>query len=115
MEALISILTISLLFFFTHRLLRGRFYRKRNQSEKLTAVVVEYRREKIKSMRTNFSKLDYPYARILEEESDRLICLHHASSGGRHFEIGEEVEVFWYDGKLVYWYTYSSWFNHKEP
>ena len=72
---------------------------------RLKAVVIEYWNEK-SPMRNDFTKLAYPYVQI-KKDNPKLTRLKYADSVSKPFEIGAEVEVFWYEGILYYWHAYD--------
>jgi len=84
-----------------------RLIKKRNNSEKIEAEVVEYRREK-SSMRNDYTLLNYPYVKIKTENGESILTkLSHADNYSKPFEIGEKIPVFWYSDKLLYWNVYD--------
>lgn len=78
----------------------------RNNSKKISAVVVEYRREKA-PIRNDYSRLNYPYVRIETEQDCKIVKLRFADSFSKPFEIGEQIFVFWNGNDLLYWDAYE--------
>lgn len=115
MLAVIFFLFIMSLFWLVTAQSKISFLKVRDKSEKLTAVVVEYRKAKV-PIRNDYSKMDYPFVRILSEGApDELVQLRYASSWQKYFAIGEKVEVFWYLDRLCYWHAMDNGLNKYLP
>lgn len=82
------------------------FMRSRARAGKLRARVVEYRRDKV-PIRNDFTKIDYPYVILLSDNTRTALKLRYASSWKRDFDIGEEIDVFYHAGELLYWHAYD--------
>jgi hypothetical protein len=79
----------------------------RNSSKKISAEVVEYRKEK-GLMRNDYTLLNYPYVKIELDDGDYTIRkLRYANSSNKPFKIGEKIFVFWYVSHLLYWNAYD--------
>ena len=101
---IIAIIFVSIAILLLFKLIvRTNHLSARKNSKKLKATVIEYRKERIKAIRNDFTKIEYPYVKIKEDNNTKLICLRNASSSKRYYQIGEEVEVFWHDEKLLAW------------
>ena len=91
------------------------YLKLRNNSKKINAKVVEYRKEK-GPMRNDYTLLNYPYVRIdLEDGSYILQKLSYADNYSQPFQIGEEIPVFWNNEHLLYWNTYDKGFFKYFP
>lgn len=82
------------------------FLKTREGAKKLRAKVIEYRAQK-GPMRNDFTKLNYPFVNILSEDEQLLRKLRYANSTSKPFKIGEEIDVFFSGGDLLYWDTYN--------
>ncbi len=80
------------------------FYKIRSSSEILQAEVIEFRWEK-GPIRNDYTKLCYPYVRILQGGNTSLIKLRFANNSSAPFEIGEVIDVFWHDNTLLYYHA----------
>ena len=79
----------------------------RIDSKKISAEVVEYRKEK-GPMRNDYTLLNYPYVKIDLDDGDFIIRkLRYASNSNKPFKIGEKIFVFWYISDLLYWNAYD--------
>lgn len=84
-----------------------KFVKQRESNRKLSAEVIEYRKEK-SPMRNDYTRIPYPYVRIIDEEvSSELIKLKYSNSFKNPFQISDIVEVFWHEGTLFYWNAYD--------
>lgn len=91
------------------------FLKIREGSIKITAEVVEYRKER-GPMRNDYTKLNYPYVKIDLEKDDYIISkLRYADNVGKSFKIGQKIDVFWYGSDLLYWDAYDNGFNKYLP
>lgn len=110
----ILILTIFGFFFFlTHTKIE--FINIRTGSKKISAEVVEYNKEK-GAMRNDYTELDYPYVKIdLENEEYIIRKLKYANNWKKPFEIGQKIDVFWYENDLLYWNAYDNGINKYLP
>ncbi|WP_348739208.1 hypothetical protein [Tenacibaculum sp. 190524A02b] len=80
----------------------------RNNSKKIYAEVVEYRKEK-GSMRNDYTLLNYPYVKIETEKGEYIVVkLRFADNSSKPFKIGEKIVVFWYMDDLLYWNAYDN-------
>lgn len=84
---------------------KSRFLKIRNSSTKTSAKIIEFRKEKIKSLRNDYTKIYYPYISINNETE--LHRLSNANSWGKKYKINETIEVFNYDDKWIDWNTYN--------
>ena len=103
---------IGLIFYLTYTKIE--FIKIRTDSKKISAEVIEYRREK-GPMRNDYTKLDYPYVKILDNNEYTIKKLKYATSGNRPFEIGQKIDVFWYGNDLLYWNAYDNGINKYLP
>ena len=84
-----------------------KYIKLRNESKKINAEVVEYRKEKT-SMRNDYTLLNYPYVKLeLDNEEYIIIKLKYANSATKPFKIGEKISVFWYNNDLLFWHAYD--------
>ena len=91
------------------------FLNLRTGCKKISAEVVEYRKEK-GPMRNDYTELDYPYVKIdLENEEYIIRKLKYANSMNKPFDIGQKVDVFWYGSDLLYWNAYDNGINKYLP
>lgn len=81
----------------------------RNESKKIIAEVLEYRKEK-GPMRNDYTELEYPYVKIDSDNKDEYSIrkLRYADNYKRAFYIGQKINVFWYNNDLLYWETYDN-------
>jgi hypothetical protein len=70
----------------------------------LEAEVIEYRKEKV-NIRNDYTRIYYPYARILNDEQHfgKNMLVRYANSWYKPFKIEERINVFWNNGELFYW------------
>ena len=94
-----------LLIFIFQIIEKSRFLKIRNSSTKTSAKIIEFRKEKIKSLRNDYTKIYYPYISINNETG--LHRLSNANSWGKKYKINETIEVFNYDDKWIDWNTYN--------
>lgn len=100
---LLPVLLVVLLFMIHAKI---KFTTIRNNSIKVRARVVEYRKEKV-PIRNDYTRMDYPFV-VLLPDRDRIIRkLRYANSWNKPFEIGEEIDVFFNENDLLYWDTYE--------
>ncbi|MNK30389.1 hypothetical protein D3C87_488060 [compost metagenome] len=91
------------------------FVKARTLAKKISATVIEYRLEK-GPLRNDYTKLDYPYLKLdLPNTEDKEVKLHYANSLKKPFKIGEKIDVFWLENKLVYWNAYDNGFSKFLP
>ena len=84
------------------------FIKIRNGSKKISAVIAEYRKEK-GPMRNDYTLLNYPYVRIEVNYQDFILAkLNYADNWRHNFHIGEKIDVFWNEDKLLYWSAYDN-------
>ena len=92
-----------------------KYTKMRNNSEKIYAEVIEYKREK-GPMRNDYTLLNYPYVRIDLKEGGYIVRkLRYANNYNEPFKIGEKISVFWNDDYLLYWNTYDKGFYKYFP
>jgi len=99
------VIVIILLIFIFQIIEKSRFLKIRNSSTKTSAKIIEFRKEKIKSLRNDYTKIYYPYISINNETE--LHRLSNANSWGKKYKINETIEVFNYDDKWIDWNTYN--------
>lgn len=84
-----------------------KYTKLRNNSKKIKATIFEYRKEK-GPFRNDFTLLNYPYVKIDLDNNEYIIQkLSYADNYSSPFMIGEQVYVFWYEDKLLYWNAYD--------
>ena len=113
------LVVVGILIFLMHTKIE--FIRNRNGCEKISAEVIEYRKEK-SPMRNDYTLLEYPYVRICDGDEYILRKLRYANNWQKPFKIGERIDVFWLGNDLLYWnafdkgiYTFlpEKWFRYK--
>ena len=107
------IIVIILLIFIFQIFEKSRFLKIRNSSTKTSAKIIEFRKEKIKSLRNDYTKIYYPYISINNETE--LHRLSNANSWGQKYKINETIEVFNYGDKWIDWNTYNKGFYKLIP
>ena len=107
------IIVIILLIFIFQIIEKSRFLRKRNSSTKKNAKIIEFRKEKIQSLRNDYTKIYYPYISINNETE--LHRLSNANSWIKKYKINETIEVFNYGDKWIDWNTYNKGFYKLIP
>lgn len=86
---------------------KNSFLKIRSKSKKISAEVAEYRKER-GSMRNDYTLFNYPFVRIEVGYQDFIIVkLNYANNWKNDFYIGEKVDVFWNEDKLLYWNAYD--------
>ncbi len=71
----------------------------------MNAKVVKYKKEKV-PLRSDYTKISYPYVSINNpDEPSVLVKLRYASSFQKTLSIGQETNVLFYAGELLYWDT----------
>ena len=86
------IIVIILLIFIFQIFEKSRFLKIRNSSTKTSAKIIEFRKEKIQSLRNDYTKIYYPYISINNETE--LHRLSNANSWMKKYKINETIEVF---------------------
>ena len=107
------IIVIILLIFIFQIFEKSRFLKIRNSSTKTSAKIIEFRKEKIQSLRNDYTKIYYPYISINNETE--LHRLSNANSWGKKYKINETIEVFNYGDKWIDWNTYNKGFYKLIP
>ena len=92
---------------------KSRFLKIRNSSTKRSAKIIEFRKEKIQSLRNDYTKIYYPYISINNETE--LHRLSNANSWEKKYKINETIEVFNYGDKWIDWNTYNKGFYKLIP
>lgn len=101
MEILWLILILLIVFVFMVNA-KIKFTAIRNNSIKVRARVVEYRKEKV-PIRNDYTRMNYPFV-VLLPDRDRIIRkLRYTNSWSKPFKIGEEIDVFFNENDLLYW------------
>lgn len=102
--SIIIILIIFILFLINSKI---EHIKLRNNSKKISAEVVEYRKEK-GPFRNDYTLLNYPYVKIELDDGEYTIRkLRYASNANKPFKIGEKIFVFWNISDLLYWNAYD--------
>lgn len=84
-----------------------KFYKMRKGKTLILAEVAEFRDEK-SPMRNDYTKIPYPYVRLLSEDgTEKIVKLKYSNSLSTPFTLGDFVEVFWYGGTLYFWNAYD--------
>ena len=113
MLVFVIIVFVALLFLMNSKI---KFVNLRNDSKKISAEVVEYRRERNTSIRNDYTMVNYPYVRIEVGHNETIIVkLRYAGNSNNLFWIGEKINVFWHEEKLLYWDTYNKGFYKYFP
>lgn len=81
------------------------FIKLRKNAQKQNATVVSFKKEKIQSLRNNFTKIEYPYIKLANE--DAIVRLSNADSLFKLYKINEKVEVFHHQDKWLDWHMYD--------
>ena len=102
-----------LLIFIFQIIEKSRFLKIRNSSTKTSAKIIEFRKEKIQSLRNDYTKIYYSYISINNETE--LHRLSNANSWGKKYKINETIEVFNYGDKWIDWNTYNKGFYKLIP
>ncbi len=82
------------------------FQKLKAKSTKLRAQVVEYRKCKV-PFRGDYTRINYPFVILLDDDDQEPLQLRHANSWKNEFDIGEELHVFYSDGELLYWNAFE--------
>lgn len=116
MEFLVYIVAVVAIYLIAETKAKIDFYKLRNASNMLEAEVIEYRKEKV-NIRNDYTRIYYPYARILNDEQhfDKNIRVRYANSWYKPFKIGERINVFWNNGELFYWNAMDHGINSILP
>ena len=107
------VIVIILLIFIFQIIEKSRFLKIRNSSTKRSAKIIEFRKDKIQSLRNDYTQIYYPYISINNEIE--LHRLSNANSWGQKYKINETIEVFNYDDKWIDWNTYKTGFYKLIP
>ena len=99
------VIVIILLIFIFQIIEKSRFLKIRNSSPKRSAKIIEFKKEKIQSLRNDYTQIYYPYISINNETE--IHRLSNANSWGKKYKINETIEVFNYDDKWIDWNTYN--------
>ena len=75
--------------------------------------IIEFRKEKIQSLRNDYTKIYYPYISINNETE--IHRLSNANSWSKKYKINETIEVFNYGDKWIDWNTYNKGFYKLIP
>jgi len=106
-------ITIILLIIIFKIIEKSRFLKIRNSSTKRSAKIIEFRKEKIQSLRNDSTQIYYPYISINNEIE--LHRLSNANSWNNEYKINETIEVFNYGDKWIDWNTYNKGFYKLIP
>ena len=68
------VIVIILLIFIFQIIEKSRFLKIRNSSTKTSAKIIEFRKEKIKSLRNDYTKIYYPYISINNESPLKVLA-----------------------------------------
>ena len=103
---------IAILFFMTYHKIE--FMKIRSTSKKISAVVIEYKKEK-GPMRNDYTPLNYPYVKLDSDNNNLIVKLRYANNLFEPFDIDEKIAVFWHEDDLLYWDAYNRGLNKYLP
>jgi hypothetical protein len=95
MEVSLFLIFIATIFLLVKAIEKVHFLDLREGSEKIKAEVIDYRKEK-GPMRNDYTRLNYPYVKILTDGPDRgkVRRLRFATNWSKRFKKGQTIYVF---------------------